>query len=293
MRLVRDACKRGVAGVIVTHDAQLASWADRVVFLRDGRMVDHSSPAPARVAADAGRRRDEPDRHRRPPAARRAVVRWAYAPGPAATGVSTLVIVVAAHGRRRRRRGPHLRGVQRRATLGPRRVRRRQPLLPLRAPGSGDPPTKLDAAKEWFGTIDPIGHLSVPVPGSVDAGRLPDPGSERALRSPPAPLRDGRYPTSDGEVAVSDGVAVDAGATIGSTIDLDGVERTVVGKVENPSDLGDEFVLLPPSALGAVRRDRHDREVERLAVSIRSARPVRPGGSSPRGEACPRAWSRR
>src|SRR5207342_3491487 len=44
IRLVRSACKRGVAGVIVTHDAQLASWADRVVFLRDGRMVDHSAP---------------------------------------------------------------------------------------------------------------------------------------------------------------------------------------------------------------------------------------------------------
>ena len=46
MRLVRAACKRGVAGVIVTHDAQLASWADRVVFLRDGRIVDQSTPAP-------------------------------------------------------------------------------------------------------------------------------------------------------------------------------------------------------------------------------------------------------
>jgi putative ABC transport system ATP-binding protein len=45
MRLVRAACKRGVAGVVVTHDAQLASWADRVVFLRDGRIVDQSLPA--------------------------------------------------------------------------------------------------------------------------------------------------------------------------------------------------------------------------------------------------------
>jgi putative ABC transport system ATP-binding protein len=44
MRLVRAACQRGVAGVIVTHDAQLASWADRVVFLRDGRVVDQTAP---------------------------------------------------------------------------------------------------------------------------------------------------------------------------------------------------------------------------------------------------------
>jgi putative ABC transport system ATP-binding protein len=44
MRLLRRACERGVAGVIVTHDAQLAAWADRVVFLRDGRMVDQTGP---------------------------------------------------------------------------------------------------------------------------------------------------------------------------------------------------------------------------------------------------------
>jgi putative ABC transport system ATP-binding protein len=44
MRLVRNACQRGVAGVIVTHDAQLATWADRVMFLRDGRMVDQTAP---------------------------------------------------------------------------------------------------------------------------------------------------------------------------------------------------------------------------------------------------------
>ena len=46
MRLVRAACHRGVAGVVVTHDAQLASWADRVVFLRDGRVVDQTAPPP-------------------------------------------------------------------------------------------------------------------------------------------------------------------------------------------------------------------------------------------------------
>jgi putative ABC transport system ATP-binding protein len=29
----------------VTHDAQLASWADRVVFIRDGRVVDQTRTA--------------------------------------------------------------------------------------------------------------------------------------------------------------------------------------------------------------------------------------------------------
>jgi putative ABC transport system ATP-binding protein len=46
MRLVRVACRQGMAGVVVTHDEQLASWADRVVFLRDGRVTDQTTPPP-------------------------------------------------------------------------------------------------------------------------------------------------------------------------------------------------------------------------------------------------------
>ena len=44
MRLIHAACQRGVAAVLVTHDAQLASWADRVVFLRDGLVADQTRP---------------------------------------------------------------------------------------------------------------------------------------------------------------------------------------------------------------------------------------------------------
>jgi putative ABC transport system ATP-binding protein len=46
MRLLREVCRRGAAGVLVTHEAHLASWADRVVFLRDGRLVDQTGSAP-------------------------------------------------------------------------------------------------------------------------------------------------------------------------------------------------------------------------------------------------------
>jgi putative ABC transport system ATP-binding protein len=46
MRLVHEACKNGgMAAVVVTHDVQLASWADRVVFLRDGRVTNQTAPA--------------------------------------------------------------------------------------------------------------------------------------------------------------------------------------------------------------------------------------------------------
>ena len=44
MRLLRSACKNGAAAVLATHDAQLAAWADRVVFVRDGVAVDQSGP---------------------------------------------------------------------------------------------------------------------------------------------------------------------------------------------------------------------------------------------------------
>jgi len=58
MRLLRAATQRGVAGVVVTHEAQLASWADRVVFLRDGHVVDQTAapPGPESLLAAADRR---------------------------------------------------------------------------------------------------------------------------------------------------------------------------------------------------------------------------------------------
>ncbi len=40
LRLLRGHCDRGGSGVLVTHDARFAAWADRVVFLRDGRITD-------------------------------------------------------------------------------------------------------------------------------------------------------------------------------------------------------------------------------------------------------------
>jgi putative ABC transport system ATP-binding protein len=46
MALLRSRCDAGAAGVLVTHDARYAAWADRVVFLRDGVVVDEAAYVP-------------------------------------------------------------------------------------------------------------------------------------------------------------------------------------------------------------------------------------------------------
>jgi putative ABC transport system ATP-binding protein len=46
MLLLVAICRRGVAGVVVTHDARLASCANRVVFLQDGRIIDQTRTPP-------------------------------------------------------------------------------------------------------------------------------------------------------------------------------------------------------------------------------------------------------
>jgi putative ABC transport system ATP-binding protein len=47
MRVLRRRVDAGAAGLMVTHDARYAGWADRVIFLRDGAVVDSVDAGPA------------------------------------------------------------------------------------------------------------------------------------------------------------------------------------------------------------------------------------------------------
>ena len=108
----------------------------------------------------------------------------------------------------------------------------------------------LAAAEESFGTTEVIEHRSLIVPGGVETVdfRAQDPngpyGGELLA------LRGGSYPTGPRQVAVSDGVGELLQLDIGSTLALDGRRRTVVGIVENPRKLSDEFALVSPSSAG-------------------------------------------
>jgi putative ABC transport system ATP-binding protein len=54
MRVLRARVDAGAAGLLVTHEAHHAAWADRVIFLRDGAVVDEATSDPADDARLSG-----------------------------------------------------------------------------------------------------------------------------------------------------------------------------------------------------------------------------------------------
>ncbi|MFV2022805.1 ABC transporter ATP-binding protein [Micromonospora sp. LOL_023] len=43
LKVLRTRIDAGASGILVTHEARYAGWADRTIFLRDGRLVDATS----------------------------------------------------------------------------------------------------------------------------------------------------------------------------------------------------------------------------------------------------------
>jgi putative ABC transport system permease protein len=111
--------------------------------------------------------------------------------------------------------------------------------------------TALASAEESFGTTDVIGHRKLPVPGGVETVDFRSQDPDAPYAGDLLALRRGSYPAGRGQVALTEGVAELLDVELGATLDLDGRRRTVVGIVENPLDLSDEFALVSPSSAGA------------------------------------------
>ena len=52
LKLIRARCDAGAAGVLVTHEPRYASWADRVIYVRDGLVVDEAGESPNLALVD-------------------------------------------------------------------------------------------------------------------------------------------------------------------------------------------------------------------------------------------------
>lgn len=104
--------------------------------------------------------------------------------------------------------------------------------------------TDVAAAGGWFETVDVIGRRFEEVPGLFEPVEFRAQDPSGPFSSPMLALVDGHYPTSDDEVAVTDDVGEILGVGLGQVLRAGGRPRTMVGVVENPSDLNDEFALV-------------------------------------------------
>jgi putative ABC transport system permease protein len=109
------------------------------------------------------------------------------------------------------------------------------------------------AARKAFGSIEVIGRQFVPVPGSTQTVEYRALSPHGPYSGPMLVLVHGHYPSGAGQAAVTSGLAQTLQVHIGSVLSLPGHHQRVTGIVENPSDLKDQFALVPPSAAGPVQ----------------------------------------
>jgi putative ABC transport system permease protein len=136
--------------------------------------------------------------------------------------------------------------------------------------------SQIAALQQRFSPVDVIENQTVAIPGSINTYQLRAQNPHGPYGQPMLSLVSGHFPAGAGQVAVTNGVASDFGLRIGSVWHQGGTARTVVGIVQNPQSLLDEFALVAP---GQVRNptqvtvlfDGHGRPPAGLANGITSA----------------------
>lgn len=118
----------------------------------------------------------------------------------------------------------------------------------------GDSASTTSQIASWhttYGPVDVIDNETVTIPGSVNTFDLrsqnPDGPYGKFLLS----LVSGHFPKNASDAAVTSGVASDFHLSFGSVWTVMGVKRTVVGIVENPQNLLDQFALVKPGQVTA------------------------------------------
>jgi putative ABC transport system permease protein len=97
-----------------------------------------------------------------------------------------------------------------------------------------------------FGRTEVIENQTLTIPGTINTYQLRAESTNGAFSQPMLSLVSGHYPTTTDEVAVTTGVASAFHLRIGDLWHQDGTARRVVGVVENPQSLLDEFALVLP-----------------------------------------------
>jgi putative ABC transport system permease protein len=112
----------------------------------------------------------------------------------------------------------------------------------------GDPRlgAQISALRQRFGPVELIDNQTVAIPGSIDTYQVRAQDPHGPFGQPMLSLLSGHYPSGAGQVAVSPGVAATFGLKTGDLWHQGGTTRRIVGIVENPQSLLDEFALVAP-----------------------------------------------
>ena len=111
--------------------------------------------------------------------------------------------------------------------------------------------SQIAALQQRFGRVDVIENQTVALPGAISTYDLRAQDPHGPFGGPMLSLVSGHYPTSPGQVAVTDGVAATFGLKVGDVWHQDGRAWRVTGIVENPQSLLDEFALVVPGQVTA------------------------------------------
>jgi putative ABC transport system permease protein len=106
------------------------------------------------------------------------------------------------------------------------------------------------AIRQHFGAVDVVENQSLAT-GSVRPVELRSQSPRNAFGRPTLSLVAGRFPRGARQVALTSGVATLYDLEIGGLWHHDGQARRVVGVVENPNDLLDEFALVAPGQIAS------------------------------------------
>jgi putative ABC transport system permease protein len=113
-------------------------------------------------------------------------------------------------------------------------------------PGGPHLASQIAVLQRDVGPVDVIENQAIAIPGSINTYDLRAADPHGAFGQPMLSLVSGHYPAGPGQVAVTDGVAATFKLTVGDMWHQGGQTRQVVGIVQNPQSLLDEFALVAP-----------------------------------------------
>jgi putative ABC transport system permease protein len=111
--------------------------------------------------------------------------------------------------------------------------------------------SQIASLQQRFGRVDVIENQAMTVPGSIETFDLRAQNPNGSFGGPMLSLLSGHYPTAADQVALTPGLASDLGLRVGDVWHEGGQARQVVGMVQNPQSLLDEFALVIPGQVSA------------------------------------------